>query len=78
MKTRWGSCNSKAGRIWINLQMAEKPPECLEYVVLHEIIHLKIHNHGREFKNMLDRYMPYWREIRKHLNESAIDFMKVV
>lgn len=68
MKTRWGSCNSKAGRIWINLQMAEKPPECLEYVVLHEIIHLKIHNHGREFKTMLDRYMPEWRTVRKLLN----------
>ena len=53
MLTRWGTCNSKAKRIWINLQMVEKPLDCLEYIILHELIHLKISNHGKDFINMM-------------------------
>lgn len=73
MTTKWGTCNASAGRIWINLQMAEKPPECLEYVVLHEIIHLKIRNHGQEFTAMLDKFMPSWRTIKNTLNSRMLE-----
>jgi predicted metal-dependent hydrolase len=69
MKTRWGTCNPKARRVWLNLQLARKPEECLEYVILHELAHLKIPGHGRDFEAFLDRYMPDWREIRARLNE---------
>ncbi|MBQ2277779.1 MAG: M48 family metallopeptidase, partial [Clostridia bacterium] len=71
MKTRWGTCNPKARRVWLNLQLARKPEECLEYVILHELAHLKIPGHGRDFEAFLDRYMPDWREIRARLNDRA-------
>ncbi|MEE0351976.1 SprT family zinc-dependent metalloprotease [uncultured Treponema sp.] len=73
MTTRWGTCNSKAKRIWINLQMVEKPLECLEYVVLHELIHLKIKNHGSDFKAMMDKFMPDCKERKNILNKLIID-----
>lgn len=68
MKTRWGSCNTKTGRIWFSLQLAVRPIECIEYVVLHELIHLKIPGHGKDFKEMLDSYMEDWRVRRNELN----------
>lgn len=70
MKTRWGTCNTAARRIWLNVQLAKKPRECLEYVILHELAHLEVHDHGPRFKALLDRYMPDWRERKKLLNES--------
>lgn len=75
MTTKWGTCNTKTGKIWINLQLAKKPPECLEYVILHELTHLKIKNHGDEFTGFMDEHMPYWRDIRKLLNDSTLDYM---
>lgn len=68
MKSRWGTCNTETKKIWINLQLAQKSPECLEYVILHELAHLKERNHGPKFKAILDHYMPEWREVRKRLN----------
>jgi len=76
MTTRWGTCNTKTGKIWINLQLAKKPLECLEYVILHELTHLKIRNHGKDFVAFMDKYMPYWREIRKQLNNSTLDYLE--
>ena len=73
MTTRWGTCNVSARRIWLNLQLAKKPTECLEYVILHELTHLKVYNHGKDFAAIMDRYMPDWREIRKRLNDLVID-----
>lgn len=75
MTTKWGTCNTKTGKIWINLQLAKKPPECLEYVILHELTHLKVKNHGDEFTNFMDNHMPYWRDTRKLLNDSTLDYM---
>lgn len=75
MTTKWGTCNTKTGKIWINLQLAKKPPECLEYVILHVLTHLKIKNHGDEFTGFMDEHMPYWRDIRKLLNDSTLDYM---
>ena len=76
MTTRWGTCNTNSGKIWLNLQLAKKPLECLEYVILHELTHLKIRNHGEDFVASMDAYMPYWREIRKKLNDSTLDYME--
>ena len=72
MRTRWGSCNTKAKRIWINLQMIEKPLECLEYVILHELMHLKIRNHGNNFISEMNKYMPDWKERKNILNNHIL------
>ena len=67
MKTRWGSCTVKTGAIRINLLLAYYPEECLDYILLHELLHIRIADHGPRFKAELDRYMPDWRERRKML-----------
>lgn len=68
MKTRWGTCNPSAKRIWFSLQLAQHPVRCIEYVILHELTHFKVHNHGKDFKAEMDRFMPRWREVKKELN----------
>lgn len=76
MTTRWGTCNTNTGKIWLNLQLAKKPIECLEYVILHELVHLKEKNHGEKFVALMDKYMPNWRDIRKKLNGQILDYME--
>lgn len=68
MKTRWGSCNPKAGRIWVNLELAKKSPRCLEYIVLHEMLHLLEKYHNKRFYTYLGQFMPDWKESRAELN----------
>ena len=75
MTTKWGTCNTSTRKIWLNLQLAKKPIECLEYVILHELAHLKVKNHGPDFVAILDLHMPYWRECKKLLNDSTLDYM---
>ena len=75
MTTKWGTCNTSTRKIWLNLQLAKKPIECLEYVILHELAHLKVKNHGPDFVAILDWHMPYWRECKKMLNDSKLDYM---
>ena len=75
MTTKWGTCNISTRKIWLNLQLAKKPIECLEYVILHELAHLKVKNHGADFVAILDLHMPYWRECKKMLNDSKLDYM---
>ena len=70
MTTRWGTCNTRTGKIWFNLQLAKKPTECLEYIILHELAHLRVRNHGKDFKAILDRYMPDWRKVRNKLQQN--------
>ncbi len=67
MKSRWGSCQPATGRICINVRLALYPPECLEYVVVHELCHLLVHGHGPDFHTLMDRVMPDWRERRAKL-----------
>lgn len=62
MVSRWGSCNVKTGRICLNVQLAAHPPECLEYVVVHELCHLLEASHGPRFKALMDGFLPDWRE----------------
>ena len=68
MRSRWGSCQPSTGRICINTRLALYPPECLEYVVVHELCHLRERGHGPAFKALMDRYLPDWRERRKLLS----------
>ena len=69
MKTKWGSCNVDDRRIWLNLELAKKPKHSLDDVVLHEMVHLKERHHNDRFKELLDHYMPSWRQRREELNE---------
>jgi len=64
MKTKWGTCNREAGRIWVNLDLAKKPPECLEYIVVHELVHLIERHHNARFEALMDQHLPRWRESR--------------
>lgn len=76
MTTQWGICKANAGRLWFNVQLAEKPPACLEYIILHELLHLAEHRHNDRFVTMLDKYMPQWREVRKTLNGLKLDWVE--
>jgi hypothetical protein len=72
MKTRWGTCNRGARRIWLNLELAKKPPPCLEYILVHEMVHLLERHHNDRFKEYMDRFMPQWRLHRKELNRAPL------
>jgi len=62
MTTRWGSCNHRTGSINFAVQLVDQPAEFIDYVILHELCHLAVPNHGPEFKALLDKYMPDWRQ----------------
>ena len=72
MKTRWGTCNIQASRIWINLELAKKSPRCLEYIVVHEMVHLLERLHNDHFRELLSRYFPQWQFIRDELNREPL------
>lgn len=72
MKTRWGTCNAQAGRIWLNLELAKKPPECLEYLVVHELVHLIVRQHDERFHALMDRHLPHWKHTRRVLNAAPL------
>jgi len=74
MKTKWGSCNTSAKRIWLNLELAKKPPECLEYILVHELVHLLERKHNERFRALMDRFLPNWRERRDLLNNLPLAF----
>ena len=68
MKTKWGTCNCGTRIIWMNVRLAEKPIECIDYVVLHELTHTRYPDHGAGFKASMDRFMPDWKERKRLLN----------
>ncbi len=72
MKTRWGTCNIDARRIWLNLELAKKPASCLEYILVHEMVHLLERHHNERFKQLIDRLMPQWRLHREELNRAPL------
>lgn len=72
MKTRWGSCNHTAGTIRLNTELAKKPAECLEYILVHELVHLLEPTHNARFVAMMDRYMPNWQFHRQVLNRLPV------
>jgi len=72
MKTRWGTCNAEAGRIWLNLELAKKPAACLEFILVHEMVHLLERYHNERFSELMDRLMPQWRLHRAELNREPL------
>ena len=72
MKTKWGACNVAARRIWLNLELAKKPPQCLEYIVVHELAHLIERHHNDHFVAVMDKHLPQWRHHRKELNAAPL------
>jgi predicted metal-dependent hydrolase len=69
MKTKWGTCNINAARIWLNLELIKKPEHCLEYVVVHEMVHLLERHHNARFTAYMDQFLPHWRSHKQELNQ---------
>lgn len=72
MKTKWGSCSRETRHLWFNVELAKKHPDCLEYVVVHEMAHYFERNHGELFTKLMDKYLPDWRSRRDSLNGSPL------
>lgn len=69
MKTKWGSCTTDADRLWFNIELAKKPLDCIDYVVVHELVHLLERHHNKRFVLLMDQYYPSWRTQKQILNE---------
>ena len=72
MKTKWGTCNTEARRIWLNLELIKKPAQCLEYLIVHELVHLVERCHNDRFIALMDRHLPNWRQYRQELNAAPL------
>lgn len=72
MKTKWGTCNIAARRVWVNLELAKKPIQCLEYILVHELLHLIERHHNDRFRGLMDKYLPQWQTHRDELNRSLL------
>jgi len=72
MKTKWGACTVKARRIWVNLELAKKPMRCLEYIIVHELVHLLERHHSDRFSAYMDQFLPSWRRYRAELNRQPL------
>lgn len=72
MRTRWGSCNPDTGRLLFNTELAKKPPECLEFIVVHELVHLIERTHSERFRALMDRFLPDWPHRREVLNRAPL------
>ena len=68
MKTRWGTCNTRAKRIWLNLELAKKPLHSLEYIIVHEMVHLLERKHNEIFIALMDKHLPQWKSYKEELN----------
>jgi predicted metal-dependent hydrolase len=71
MKTRWGTCNTRDKRIWMSLMLAKTPVECIEYVLVHELVHLLERNHTPRFHALMTQFLPHWPALKQQLNQSA-------
>jgi predicted metal-dependent hydrolase len=76
MKTKWGTCNPKCQRVWLNLELAKKPLHCSEYVLVHEMTHFIERNHTEKFKLLLKSFMPQWTHHKDELNNSTLGYSK--
>jgi len=76
MKTKWGSCNISAKRIWLNLELAKKPLHCLEFIIVHEMVHLLERLHNEKFIGYMDKFLPNWRFYKEELNQYPLSHMK--
>jgi predicted metal-dependent hydrolase len=76
MKTRWGTYSETTETISFNLQLAHKPIECLEYIIVHELGHIIYRNHSKGFIAYMDNYLPYWRDTKNKLNSLTLDYIE--
>lgn len=76
MKTKWGSCNPRAGTIRLNTELAKKPPRCLEYLVVHEMVHLLEPTHNARFVALMSQFLPQWPILRQELNRLPVRWEK--
>jgi len=72
MKTKWGSCNIEKSRIWVNLELAKKPIHCLEYIIVHEMLHLLERHHNEKFLHYMNTYLPNWKKLKAELNKLPV------
>ena len=72
MKTKWGSCNPASRRVWFNLELAKKPVQCLEYIVVHELVHLLERHHNERFAALVEAHVPQWRQFREMLKKAPL------
>jgi predicted metal-dependent hydrolase len=72
MKTKWGSCNVSARRVWFNLELAKRPVQCLEYILVHELVHLLERHHNERFTALMEAHLPQWRQYRQMLNMTPL------
>jgi len=72
MKTKWGACNAEARRIWLNLELAKKPVQCIEYIIVHELAHLIERHHNDRFTSIMDKHLPQWRLNQQELNSAPL------
>lgn len=72
MKTKWGSCNIQQKRIWLNLELAKKPISCVEYILVHELVHLLERHHNERFMDFMDQFLPNWRQLKQELNRLPV------
>jgi predicted metal-dependent hydrolase len=72
MKTKWGSCNPSSGRVWFNLELAKAPTPCLEYIVVHELVHLLERHHNERFAELVETHVPQWRQCRERLSKTPL------
>lgn len=76
MRTKWGTCNITARRIWLNLELVKKPLHCIEHVVVHEMVHLKERKHNDRFIQWMDTYLPQWRQYKEELNQYPVSHVQ--
>ena len=76
MRTRWGTCNVDEGIITLNLQLVKKPPQCLEYVLIHELVHFMEKNHTHRFYALVEEFCPTWKETKKLLASMPLDYIE--
>jgi hypothetical protein len=72
MKTKWGTCNHRAKRIWLNLELAKKTPICLEYIIVHEMVHLLERHHNERFRAYMDKFVPGWKFLKAELSRTPV------
>lgn len=72
MKTKWGSCNIEKRRIWLNLELAKKPIHCLEFIIVHEMVHLLERHHNDHFRSLMDQHLPNWKHLKDELNRMPV------
>jgi predicted metal-dependent hydrolase len=76
MKTKWGSCDPHSRSIRLNSELAKKSPECLEYVIVHELVHLLEPTHNQRFVALMDKFMPQWHQFRDELNRMPLSHVE--